>query len=480
MLLQNPINKVGKYARTVQTLIEFNIRVAQNPSKRVLGKWLTGKLQRLGPTYIKIGQFMSSRKDIFGDDFAEELSALRDDVQPMNDAEFAAAVESYKYRHMFNVIEKKPIASASIGQVHIGVLKDGRKVILKLKRPDIEMRIREDIEFLMGVLSLMQMLNLENIQDSIDLVSDFERSVAKEVDFIAESKNMKAFYDTYHSAKSIIIPSVYPQLCASNVIVMEYVESLKISEYTGDRKALATKLMDFFIGQLINYGLVHGDPHEGNLGVTKNGAIVMYDFGNIVRIPLRDRQHMKELIYFLLISNKSGVIQTLKSLKIKITNEKEMTRYIDLYIEYMRTIDISQLQSSHGPNVKLPLKLTDDLFRLIRVYGILEGICKELDKDFNYFTVLSGYINEIFMDEEFILFKIQNDTASLFGSSTPLSNENMNSMEGTTITDKQSRSSNSSKHPFVSPDTPVLIDTNLVRFLLTSNAILLLWNLVHV
>lgn len=471
------INKIGRYARTVSTVIEFNAKTVNNVPKKELAQWLSVRMESLGPTYIKIGQFMSSRKDIFGDEYVEAFASLRDRVRPMDPSEVSYVFKNSLDMKEFKHVDPTPIASASIGQVHRGQLKNGKEVIIKIRRPNVGTMIKEDTQFLLYILSLLKYLNLENIEDSIELINDFERNIIKEVDFRNELENLKKFRAMYKGNTTFVIPRVYSRLSSEDAIVMEYVESKDVQTYTGDKKVLANKLMDFFINQLITHGYIHGDPHPGNMGVTSSGAIVLYDFGNIITVSDGERQRLKELIYFLLLRNKDGVINSLQKLGIKVLDVQEMYNYIDLYIEYLQTIDISKLSKTHGPTVKLPLKFTDKVFRLVRVYGALEGACKELDKNFNYFDLLSNYIGDIFMDEEFIRFKVVADTSSLLNSWLEPLDAKVDSKPAQTRVQKKPTSGDivDKKH------TPVMLDsTHITTVLVTTNLLLLLGNMLEI
>lgn len=460
MLQTNQYRQVSKSLKTVSTLFELNVKLALKTPKRDLGKWVSTKLQDLGPTYIKIGQFMSSRKDIFGGEFVSELSKLRDKVNPMETHEFYQTINEHLDTSQFKFIDPVPLASASIGQVHKAKLLNGKDVIVKVKRPGIADMIKDDIKFIHNVLSILQMFRLENVEDSIDMINDFEKNVLNEVNFDLEMKHLQRYLEIYKSNEGVTIPRLYKKLSSQYVIVMEYVPSQNIYEYDGNRKNMSYRLMDVFISQLIMHGLVHGDPHAGNIGYDESkDSIVLYDFGNVIEIEDIERQRMKELIYQLVIGNKTAVMGLLTKLDMKILDKKLMSEYIDKYIDYLKTIDISQLKSSNGPSIKLPLKFSDKVFRLVRTYGIMEGICKDLNPKFNYFDLLFNYINELILDEQFLVYKASNDLTSVLDSLIP-----------TTTEDKNFLSSQSMKQQ------PQQQPLDMMKILVFSNGMLLLFN----
>lgn len=424
--------KMTTSIRPVKTILQFQWKSVNGQSKKELAKWLSKELETLGPTYIKMGQFISTRRDIFGKEFSDEFTNLRDNVYPLTQAELFTSISALKDANAIASISREPLASASIAQVHKALLKRNtnknssqdkkdQRVVVKIKRPNIENDIRTNIKFLVFTLSVLNSLDLiENAVDSIDLLRDFESSILKEIDFKNEAAQISLFRTIYKDNKSFYIPKVYRKYSNNDIIVMEYVPSQPISSFKGNRKELARSILQSFIEQLIQTGTIHGDPHSGNMGLMPDGRVVLYDFGNVVHISFQDRQYLKELIYYLLVSNKSAIITTLKRLQIRITNESDINRYIDAYIDYMKTLDINKIQTlmvNGDGNVKMPFKLTGEFFRLLRVFSILEGVCKELDPNFNYFDVLQNYVSDILFDQEFIIYKTQADFNTLVGAS---------------------------------------------------------------
>jgi predicted unusual protein kinase regulating ubiquinone biosynthesis (AarF/ABC1/UbiB family) len=180
-----------------------------------------------------------------------------------------------------------------------------------------------------------------------------------------------------------------------------------------DAKAFVRDLMTFFILQLLEYGLVHGDPHPGNIGRSADGRVVVYDFGNVIRLSRKERHLVKELVYLLIVRNKYAVAKLLPSLGVQVGNVEDLHNYIDKYVEYMETIDYRTLQKLYKPNAELPVKLEGKVLRIVKAFGTLEGLCKELDPDFNYFQLLDAYISVAALDEDFLVYKIDQDVKRL-------------------------------------------------------------------
>jgi len=194
------------------------------------------------------------------------------------------------------------------------------------------------------------------------------------------------------------------------IIIMEYIHNHGcFAAYQGDKSELAKELMRFFIRQLVQHGFLHGDPHKGNIGITDDNKVVLYDYGNVILIDQTERNLLKELIYMLIIGNKYGIVRVLEKLGVDIMDKESVYMYVDRYIEYMRTIDVKVFQGLHSPQDKLPLHLNGKIIRILRVYGILEGICKELDPGFNYFQLLDSKVIDLALDAEFLEYKMKRD-----------------------------------------------------------------------
>lgn len=411
--------KLAKQAHVLSTFIELNVkaRVVKVPPKP-LGKWLANRLQYLGPTYIKIGQFISSRSDIFGEEFTEQFFDLRDQVTPIPGEEVKPLITSLLSKHSFiKEIDEHPLASASIGQVHMAKDAKGNDLLIKLKRPNIKAIIEGDLDFLRFLFSLASAASVENMTPTMTMLNEFEAFLGQEVSFHKEHENLVRFYSMYmpeFGSKFLRVPRVVRLPSDDDVLIMEYVHNHGCFEaYSGDKSELAKDLMRFFIRQLVQYGFLHGDPHKGNIGITDDNKLVLYDFGNIITIDENERNLLKELIYMLIIGNKYGIVKVLDKLGVVITDKHAVYEYIERYIEYMRTIDIKVFEGLHTPSDQLPIHLNGKIIRILRVYGILEGICKELDPTFNYFKLLDDKVMDLALDATFLDYKIRKDMSML-------------------------------------------------------------------
>lgn len=414
------MNKLYKRVEVISTFTELQLKVIKRVPPQNIGKWLSTRFQKLGPTYIKIGQFISARNDIFGDEFSNEFTTLRDHTNPMCSKQSAKVLADVKQKVPFIVsIDDTPLASASIWQVHRAKGKNGRELIVKVKRPGIKQEIEHDLEFLQAIAELFKYVNVSNIDNTIVLLDDFKKFLLHEVNFKRERDNIIMFDKLYTDAFSsrFYIPTVYEKYCSDDVLVMEYVQNEGLQNYQGDAEELTCDIMLFFIRQLIQYGVLHGDPHQGNIGMTKDQRVVLYDYGNILEIDREERFIIQEIVYMLVIGNKYGVIPLLEKLGVEVVDKEAVYKYIDTYVEYMKTLDIKVFASLYNDkhNEKLPIRFNGKVMRILRVYGTLEGVCKQLDPSFNYFKLLNINILDLAIDNEFLAYKMMKDVNKLSG-----------------------------------------------------------------
>lgn len=408
--------KTGKFVYNVRKRFA-NVRkvdVRQN------AEWLKQALQDMGPTYIKIGQFISSRKDIFDPQVVESLRDLQDAVDPAPQAEVNELILSRlgKYTSQIEQVAREPLACASIGQVHLAVLKNGKKVALKVRRPGVQGDLDLDITILMAILSVMDMLNTENIRETKELLHDFKEWFAEEMDYTRELENYKNIRK--QSNQNIIMPEYYDDLCFDDFLVMSYTPSSKIRDVksgmtVAERKKLAFELMDTFICQLVVHGVMHGDPHEGNLGVSSDGRVVLYDMGNVISIDAQTRIRLKQMLFDIVSGNLDDAVKLMKKIDLfDVRDDVKVKQLLEQYAKYIRTVDINVILKS--PTVSdmrgdLPVKFSGKIFRIVRVFGLLEGICKDLDPEFSYDGVIAKYTQS--SDTDYFNYRVSSDMRKL-------------------------------------------------------------------
>lgn len=412
---------IGKCLELSRIAVEYKVKYPfMKPKDKT--RWIQRNVETLGPTYIKMGQFISNRSELIDDGILKgALKKLHDDVEPIHWSDVESLIDIEQYSD----IQKVPIAAASIGQVHRGVLRNGDDIVIKIRRPNILKEVNNDINIIKGVLSILLFVSPDSkkqqIRDAFVMAEDVKRALAKETDMKSEIRNMELFQKL--NLKNIRIPKVYKELCTDNVIVMEYIPSIKFFDcfdHTDkeNRKQLAFNIMNIFIKQFLYYGIIHGDPHPGNIALLPNQqTFVMYDFGTVVTLDKNTMNYFKLLVFELMNENLENVVTVLQNLNelVKINNITETKTYIASYMRYIKTIDVNEFKKaiSSTSNEKLPILFNSKFFEIIRIFGTIEGICLELDPDFSYEEIFSNYSDILFNDTDFLMMKSFQDACSI-------------------------------------------------------------------
>ena len=248
-------------------------------------------LEELGPSFIKLGQLMSTRADIFPPEYIRELRKLQDQVPPIPFEEIKAVIEKELKRpvaEIFVSIEEKALAAASVAQVHIAELDEDRRVVVKVIRPGIDKKIREDIRLMYYFADKIESsFEIGQIIGFVDLVKEFERSIFRELDMYIEAGNIERFAHNFKDSDELYIPQVYWDYTARSVLVMEHIDGVKMDQVEEirandiDPKEIAMIGLRSFSRQLMEFGLFHADPHPGNTVVMYDGRVSLLDFGII-------------------------------------------------------------------------------------------------------------------------------------------------------------------------------------------------------
>ncbi len=246
-------------------------------------------LEELGPSFIKLGQLMSTRADLFPTEYIHELTKLQDQVPPVPFAEIRRLVESelgQPLEQRFQRFDQTALAAASVAQVHTAWLKTGEKVAVKVIRPGIEKRIRKDIQVMYYLAARFERrFELGRVLGAVNLVKEFERTIFRELDMLIEAGNIERFTRSFEGVDEIYIPKVYWDHTVKSVLVMEFIQGIKmdrvdeIRRHGIDPEDVAMIGLRSFSRQLMSAGIFHADPHPGNTLVMHDGRVSLVDFG---------------------------------------------------------------------------------------------------------------------------------------------------------------------------------------------------------
>ncbi|MHB8171157.1 MAG: ABC1 kinase family protein [Thermincolia bacterium] len=254
--------------------------------------------EELGPTFTKLGQILSTRPDLIPPEFARELSTLQDHVDEMSAEEIRAQVVKELGdlpEAIFDYFDYRPVASASIGQVHLGILKTGQKVAVKVQRPRIRETIQQDIDLIKRFSKVLnERTILGQVCDVAEIVNVFERHMQRELDYTTEALNTENFRNILSDVSIVVVPAVYWRYTTKEVLTVDYIEGTKFKdlppEFNFDPQQLANRMMYAVLHPFFAEGVFHGDPHPGNVLVMADGRVALIDFGIVGRFEPEYRQ----------------------------------------------------------------------------------------------------------------------------------------------------------------------------------------------
>lgn len=434
MYRQSYVNKNIEIVRFGGKLIYKT--VIKGERNKQTGRWIKDELIKLGPTYVKIGQTMSTRKDIFPEYVTTELKTLQDKMPEMTYDEVVNIIESEFGKgidEIYENVSRKPIAGASISQVHKARLKNKKLVAVKIQRPNIQEMYVNDMKYISKVTNVLSYINWKQIDDILLIINETSKNIEEELDFKKERENMLLFQKIYEEDDTIRVPKVYSKMTTKRVLTMEYIQGIKIDDINEleqneiELEELSDKLMSKFIESIMRYGVLHADPHAGNLSV-KNGQIVLYDYGIISKFDVDVQNTFREILKSYLQNDVKGIMEILirdeilypiesksKELNGLTTNEYVILFKITSYIlEYTKSVDIKKLSYMiEGDTIinvnDIPFRINAKMIVLFNAMTKLEGVCKTINPEFAYTNILMRYI-----DNTVIIDKMLTDVNSLF------------------------------------------------------------------
>lgn len=370
-------------------------------------------LEELGPTYIKLGQVLSTRPDLIPVDFINELSKLQDNVPPcsLGDARDVITSElGLPPDDLFENFEEIPLASASIGQVYRASLKDGEAVAVKVQRPGIRKIIEVDLEIMLHLATLMER-HLEELalHRPVRIVEEFAKTIEREIDYTIEATNMERIARQFLDDPTIYVPKVFRGTTTPRVLTMEYVDGIKIShtdqlDRAGlDRKIITLRGANFYLRQIFDHGFFHADPHPGNIFVLPDNVICLLDFGMVGSVDRQTREEFVDLVDGVINEQENRVCQIL--LKLAVWDEEPDLRSLEKDVAAfmgqhlyrpLKEIKIGRLlQDLLDITSRYRLGIPPDLFLMMKALGTIEGVALSLDPDFNMITQAQPFIERV-------------------------------------------------------------------------------------
>lgn len=369
-------------------------------------------LAELGPTFIKLGQILSSRPDILPKDFIDELTQLQDRAAPMPVELVFQLIEKGlgKPAHqLFATIDPEPLASASIAQVHRARLASGEDVVVKVQRPLIEEQIKSDTDLLSWLARFLEgVVEETGIYTPTGIVAEFRSAMLLELDFENEARNIDDFAKNHQGRPLVVVPKLYRELSSRTVITLEELKGRKLKDVLDDRqlpgrKQLARHILDASFNQLFKDGLFHGDPHPGNLIVLEGNRLGLIDFGLVGRLT----KGMQESIILLVLAISLKDPDTVARLLYKVgvpdgrINLHQFRHDIHDILERFLGLKLSEVDSGELMSelvdlaMKYKIKIPREYAVLSKAAATTEGIIRQLDPDLDVTEVALPYAKQL-------------------------------------------------------------------------------------
>jgi len=369
-------------------------------------------MEELGPTFIKLGQLLSTRADILPAAFVQEFARLQDSVPSIPFSEVTAQIErelGVPVAARFSHLEPEAIAAASIAQVHRARLISGGDVVVKVRRPGVVELVETDIDILMGMALLLERhLPASDIYDPVGVVREFAYTIRREMDLSREGHTIERIRDNFQGDPTLYFPRVYWEATAKGALTLEYVDGIKVSESAAidaaglNRREIARRGAVAFLKMVLEHGVFHGDPHPGNVLIMPGNVICLLDFGMVGRLDptlkryLTDvlscviKRDVDELVDTILSSGEQSEVINLGALK------KDLAEFIDGYFEIpLQEIEVGRmllefidLISTHR------IKISPDLTLLVKVLVVVEGMGRQLDPQFDMVGHLRPFLEQ--------------------------------------------------------------------------------------
>ncbi len=375
-------------------------------------RWFTNQLIKLGSAFIKIGQLLSARPDLIPNTWIQELSKLQDQVPNFSFAQVEETIRD-ELGTKFNEIDQiisDPVGSASLAQVHRATLKDGKKVVFKVQRPNLKELFIIDLGIMQQIAGLLQKnKNWSRGRNWVEIAKECRKVLMKELDFNCEAQYAARFRQQFLDDENVVVPEVIWDMSSEKVLCLSYLEGTKIS----DLEKLQSQEIDLpkiaeigaisYLKQLVNYGFFHADPHPGNLAVSNAGKLIFYDFGMMGNISNNLQTRLGGMV-------KAAALRDASSLVSQLQQAGLISRDIDVgpVRRLVRLMLKEALTPPFSPNIieklsgdlyelvyETPFQLPVDLIFVMRALSTFEGVGRMLDPGFNLVAVTKPYLIEL-------------------------------------------------------------------------------------
>ncbi|MDD5067114.1 MAG: AarF/UbiB family protein [bacterium] len=377
----------------------------------------------LGPTFIKLGQILSTRSDLIPVSYCKEFEKLQDNT-PSLDFSLMRQILEKEWPHpvpeVFQSIDPVPVGSASISQIHQACLVSGEHVVIKILKPGVIETIQTDFEILQYLARMSEKYLKENLViDPRAIIHELRKSILKETNFLYEMKNIRRFARNLVKDKDIYVPKVYTEFCSRKVLILEQLKGYKITDIAAlekkkwNKKHIAHNLANSLFRQIFSYRLFHGDPHPGNILILTENKIAFIDFGLLGRLDELSKNVLIKLLQAFLNRDTTTFTFFVKKLVIFQSQQDEMDFQNDLgdLIDQYYSATLSEipvrdvLMEIFDIMTRYRIKIPTNLFLLIRALIHLESIVQQIDPDFPLVEKIKPFVRSL-LAEEFSVFEV--------------------------------------------------------------------------
>ncbi|MBE9044005.1 AarF/ABC1/UbiB kinase family protein [Pleurocapsales cyanobacterium LEGE 10410] len=395
-------------------------KVTRNNSSRRrhrLAKWLVANILQLGPTFIKIGQALSTRADLIPIEYIEEFGQLQDRVPAFNSTLAIAVIERELGKPidlLFAEFNPIPLAAASLGQVHKARLHTGEDVVVKVQRPGLARLFNLDFEILhrlvrwLNIFPSVRKFNLEAVY------REFFDLLYQEIDYVHEGKNADRFRENFQSYQRVAVPKVYWQYTTSKILTLEYLPGIKIDNRPAleasqiDTKEVIQLGITCYLKQLLEDGFFQSDPHPGNMAVSTKGEIIFYDFGTMAEVKTIAKDQMIKTFFAVLKKDTDEVVETLIYMGLiePVADMTPVKRMIAFMIEEFRDkpVDVRAFEQITDEVYSIfeqqPFRLPPQMTFVVKSLTTLDGIARALDPQYNLLAAAQPFLRQIAFQQQ--------------------------------------------------------------------------------
>ncbi len=459
MLFDRTVKNINRIRQMVAILIKYGFEdvVTNTPLKRLVSAsrrvaWLRDErpvfeynrferlrmvIEELGPTFIKFAQLLSNRPDLMPEGLIHEFEKLQNNV-PAFDTSIAREIfekeTNKKISDVFVYFDDVPVGAASIGQVHRARLHTGEDVVVKIQRPNINVKVTTDLALIREFVRLTEnFFQQQGILNPLDVVDAFEESMSKELDYMFEVRHLEQFRKLYKDDEDFSIPKPYKEFSTTKILTSEFISGCKITDihqleaWGLSPQEIVEKGLNIYLKQIFGKGFFHADPHPGNILVRPNGTIVLIDFGMVGKITREQRFAFAGVFVSLAQNDGKGMATSLRKLAIDSDIEVLDALGDDLneMIDQLITLDVDDSGMAEFTVrlqkiiYKYNLKLPGNIFLILRSLAILEGIGKLMYPDLDTLAAVKPYGRKL-LAEQFSLDNIGFETSNILSQVSSL------------------------------------------------------------